>query len=324
MPQVRSSASGSRAEFSFLFRSYFWRGLIVFSIVAVVYVAQQEKRLDMYVHEDEHHLFATSPTERCMDADDEPQNSTVMRTACSCGDPLVPTPIRTALWAQRHQQLEAAALAAALEGVEVAFVGDSIVEHFGGTRKMGQLELREEAEVFAKFSQAIASVALGCSGDTSPNLLYHLQHGVLHRRLKPQVWVIVIGTNDLSKGCSKRTTLAGILQVAQLLHQQRPNSRILVHGLFPRVDDDGRLNQLWGKIVWINQQLKKFCGLHSEWMYADVNNHMLHKVKRDDGSSEITVKPGLLLDGLHPSAKGYDLWSKELLTLLEAELKNGD
>jgi lysophospholipase L1-like esterase len=230
--------------------------------------------------------------------------------------------------------------------VDVVFVGDSIVERFGGTRHMGQFEMPDEAKIFRNFSKTVPSLVLGCAGDTSPNLLYHLQRGVLQQplpqqtrrlppppRLEPRVWVILIGTNDLSLGCSKRTTLAGILQVAQVLHQQRPGARIVVHGLFPREDDDdellvedGRLNNYWNKIVWINQQLKKFCGLHSEWRYFDVNNQMLQRVQGAGGSSspQVRIKPGLMLDGLHPSVEGYELWAQELTKFLVDLLNDGE
>jgi lysophospholipase L1-like esterase len=337
-------------------------------VLAVLHVSrQQQQTVSTYLHmneELEHRFFASGAAggaggigndpQRCVE--DLDAGATPPWEACRCVDPLLPLPKKFPKWLHRHEELVTMASSAALDGAEVVLVGDSIVEHFAGTRDMGRQqqlppappstdsnaaggddqdddddeqnvvdELRVQAEAYKRFASSTNLVALGCSGDTTNQLMFHLNYGMLPPRLQPRVWIVAIGTNNLGAGCNARTTLAGILQVAQYLHQQRPNSIVVVHGLFPRSDErhtEGPLNRYWGQIVWINQQLKKFCSLHSEWRYFDVNNLLLER--RADAPLKVALKPGLLPDGLHPGVEGYKIWSAELSSLIAKLLSDGD
>lgn len=342
---------------------------MVASLLAVLHVSRQQQRtVSTYLHmneELEHRFFASAAAanggggdpQRCVDDLDVVvvQGATpAAAEACRCADPILPLPKTIPKWLHRHEQLATMASGAAMDGAEVVLVGDSIVEHFSGTRDMGRQpqpqapqtdvnptggeeqdddndeensvdELRVQAAAFAKFAASTNLVALGCSGDTTNQLLFHLNYGMLPPQLQPKIWIVAIGTNNLgTSGCNARTTLAGILQVAQYLHQQRPDSIVVVHGLFPRSDErhkEGPLHRYWGQIVWINQQLKKFCALHSEWRYFDVNNLLLER--KADAPLKVALKPGLLPDGLHPSVEGYKIWSAELSKLI-AKLLSDD
>jgi lysophospholipase L1-like esterase len=358
---------------------------VVASLLAVLHVSRQQQRtVSTFLHmneELEHRFFVASGAagpggdpQRCVEdldvgvrvsasgsASDARNGATPPVEACRCVDPLLPLPKKFPKWLHRHEELVAVASSAALDGAEVVLVGDSIVEHFTGTRDMGRQqqllpappptdskaaggdeqnddeddnnsedqnavdELRVQAEAYKRFASGANLVALGCSGDTTNQLLFHLNYGMLPPQLQPKVWIVAIGTNNLGAGCNARTTLAGILQVAQYLHQQRPNSIVVVHGLFPRSDErhtEGPLNRYWGQIVWINQQLKKFCSLHSEWRYFDVNNLLLER--RADAPLKVALKPGLLPDGLHPGVEGYKIWSAELSRLIAKLLSDDD
>jgi lysophospholipase L1-like esterase len=234
---------------------------------------------------------------------------------------------------------------AALDGVEVVILGDSIVERFAGTRNMGRLPRAEDdgsthdadddkeealstqARSYAALRSKLNMVALGCSGDTTNHLLYHLAHGVLHPKLQPKVIVLVIGTNNLGAqaGCNARTTLAGVLQVAQFLHRERPRATIVLHALLPRTDadgEDGPLHRYWSQILWINLQLKKFSALHPDWRFMNPNSKLLRP--DPDAPYKVALKPGFMPDGLHPSPEGYEIWSHELVKVVTSALDGHD
>lgn len=54
-----------------------------------------------------------------------------------------------------------------------------------------------------KIGNKFNGLPLGVAGDTAPNVLWRILHGELPYYLKPQVFWIVLGTNDLAiKQCS--------------------------------------------------------------------------------------------------------------------------
>jgi len=252
---------------------------------------------EMIKHSNQNH--DQHPLSRCVDADDN-RSSLV---TCSCPDPLTETADSNWKFAEHHRRMVTAAQGA--HQMDVVFLGDSITERWNGTKSRGSSVLDDHKLVFDKhFPKAIA---LGSAGDISTQLLWHLKHGVLNDALNPKVFVVLIGTNDLGvAGCSKRTILSAILNIATFLHDHRPDSAILLHGLLPRGGSFVRgkrraLGQYWDDIVWINRALKKLCSVHKgDWFYMETVELFL------DGNmtSEQT-----LTDSLHPSLDGYTQWA---------------
>lgn len=294
-----------------------------------------------------------SVLQRCIDVDDpEEWKDFVTAATCQCADPLAAAPrYKAPKWDAHHQRLiQAASTATSVtkEGTKptVVWIGDSIVERWNGTRTMGSKQVPGFLPVFQSYfgndspAAPFDGLALGTSGDTSVELLWHLKHGMLPDSLQPDVWIIVIGTNDLGRwDCSKRTTLAGILHVAQFLHTARPNTPILLHGLLPRSDDYGQdpvdysLGRRWEQILWINRELKKFCSLHEEWYYMESNKIFLRKAVvtvAGDGDSnnnnmdlqgQLEILPSTMEDALHPNIEGYRQWGLLIVDKLQKILK---
>jgi lysophospholipase L1-like esterase len=289
---------------------------------------------------------------RCIDLDDPVEWKEIpIKKRCSCPDPLLPRNRNNVNWKAHHQVLvQDVEYAAALKiehghELDVVMLGDSITERWNGTRNMGQIDplFQKDRAVFERFFEKsrnadapLQGLALGSSGDITTELLWHLQNGMLPDTLQPKVWLILIGTNDLGRpGCSKRTTLAGILQVAQYLHTQRPNGTpIILHGLLPRnivyasenAQTDVKVNRFWKDILWINRELENFCALHQDLHYMESSELFLQRIGGNGASGgetpgAVTIKKGLMPDALHPNAAGYEAWAprivEEVLRLIQ-------
>jgi lysophospholipase L1-like esterase len=323
-------------------------GLLVLSVF--LWSIQQEEGLMHHgdTKEDDglHKVFASKhnrkgplpPMERCLDSDDpEEWKDFITPETCQCADPLKATRrIKDPLWDAQHKRLvhDADMRAAGAAGAtrnkqkqqqqpEIVWIGDSIVERWNGTKIMGSIQAPEFRTVFETFFDSPTApykgLALGSAGDTCTELLWHLQNGMLPDKLRPDAWIIMIGTNDMGRWeCSKRSVLAGILHVAQHLHTQRPKTRIIIHGLLPRSDvyhakpiTDYSLGRRWDQILWINRELKSFCALHEEWSYIEASRLFLRKVQGgDDTEGALEILPETMEDALHPSVEGYRQWGE--------------
>ena len=256
---------------------------------------------------------------------------------CKCFHPLSAAPVGQVRgkWKNQHDRLVSLANKPALNSLDVVILGDSITERMMGTRSLGTKRVPEFLKVFrgvfdksTSSSNLFQGLALGASGDTSPELLYHLENGMLPESLNPRLWVILIGTNDLGKtDCSKEATVTGILHTANALQSARPNVPIVIHALLPRNDNfssknvDYSLGKRWQQIQWINSELKAYSSSREGWYYVDNNTLFLTK-GRDKSKSSLVIDSNLMQDALHPTIKGYETWLPNLASQLSVILKN--
>jgi lysophospholipase L1-like esterase len=295
----------------------------------------------------------SSSRNRCVDPEDVEGNATGKRHYCQCPDPAVPARRRDPVWDAHHLRLVRDAVQAKERELEtgrelnVVFVGDSITERWNGTRGMGTEAAPEFRQVFDRYfggteadddddddDMMLRGMALGTSGDICVELLWHLQNGMLPDALQPDVFVLLIGTNDLGRtDCSKRNALDGILRVAEHLRGKRPGTPVIVHGLLPRSDVFGaepvnvELGRRWKQILWINRELKKACNLHDEWHYLEANQLFLQKKTTTQGDrtqtdSFLEINQALMTDALHPSVEGYDLWAPVIVEKIRTILND--
>lgn len=315
------------------------RSVFLLSVVAIIWLFGEENSIlkgdnDKNFHE----MMQIRSDNRCLDPGDPPEwNEISIKKDCQCPDPLRPSKrMDSPQWSDHHNVMvddaNYAAVSELVHGheLDVVLLGDSITERWNGTRGMGQDQYPEYRAVFESFfdktnkssTAPLQGLALGTGGDISTEMLWHLQNGMLPATLKPKIWFLLIGTNDLGRsGCSKRTGLAGILQVAQYLHTKRPGTPILLHGLLPRNDvyaneamqTDYTLNRYWRDIMWINRALQKFCSLHADWHYMDAGGLFLQRVNdadhpTGDAQGAVMINKELMPDALHPNVAGYQAW----------------
>ena len=125
-------------------------------------------------------------------------------------------------------------------------------------------------------------------------------------RAATHVVVIEIGTNDLANSTSA-SVASGIQAVVYAVRERLPRAVIVLSALLPREDRDSPLRL---RAAEVNALIKPLTG-SPRIRWSDPWPALL----RPDG----TLPAEYLPDGLHPSAKGYDVWGSVLRqSLIEA------
>ena len=142
----------------------------------------------------------------------------------------------------------------------------------------------------------------GWGGDRTQNILWRLQHGELDG-VQPKVIVLLAGTNNIpSTGLNEdeeKNIAGGVLAIVHECATRAPSAKIVVTGIFHRAGT-AELNK---GIDAINKLIAS--GLNSSSMnFIDINDDLC------DPSG--LLKPGITVDGLHPSLEGYKVWAARL------------
>jgi lysophospholipase L1-like esterase len=241
--------------------------------------------------------------------------------------------------------------------LDVVFLGDSITEKWNG-RSSGQFRPKDHnvsvvfQQLFQKHQNGseVEGLALGISGDrvsarteATPvraaslepncpcmtqcqNLLYRLQHGEMPSALKPKVWWILIGTNNLGvDSCSADAITAGNIRIVQEIRRIHPNTPIVINSILPRGSEELlHSSEMWPVIQTINQRLEcfarfttessapvKFFNATSLFTYDDTQDEMEY-------GREVYVNETRMNDYLHPSAEGAVVWGREIVKMVLA------
>jgi lysophospholipase L1-like esterase len=147
----------------------------------------------------------------------------------------------------------------------------------------------------------------GIAGDTTQGVIYRLLDGE-GKGISPRAIMLMIGTNNTGRNTAGEIA-EGIGAVVLQLRKDFPQAKILLLAVFPR----GAANDpVRGVISDINQRIAK--------LHDGVNVHYL-----DIGpkflDAQGNIPQDVMSDGLHPGAKGYEIWAeavREPLTKLMA------
>lgn len=190
----------------------------------------------------------------------------------------------------RYRDANAGAKAPAKDEKRVVFMGDSITD-------------------FWKLATSFPSrpyINRGISGQTTPQMLVRFRPDVI--ALKPQVVVILAGTNDIA-GNTGPTTLEAIEgNLASMFELARANNiRVVVASVLP-VSDYGKnregkpvtqtTRRPPEKIKALNEWIKKYA-TQNGLTYLDYSSAMVDE--------KGFLKEELSNDGLHPNDKGYSV-----------------
>lgn len=175
--------------------------------------------------------------------------------------------------------------------MDLAFIGDSITQGWEGRGK----------EVWAKYYGNRKAINLGIGGDRTEHVIWRLTHGNLGK-IRPKVAVVMIGTNNTGHfDQDPAQVAAGVERILEILTERLPETKIVLHGIFPRGTDsldEKRLNN-----IAINQIIRRFAD-GDRVHYLEVGDQFLEP----DG----TISKEIMPDRLHLSKKGYERWAHAL------------
>lgn len=199
-----------------------------------------------------------------------------------------------AKWMARHE----AYVKRAQEGnIDLLFLGDSITDRFTTVGK----------DVWDAEYAPLHAADFGITGDRTQYLLWRIENGELDG-LSPRAIVLLIGTNNLQTATPAAICTAITRMIADI-RAKTPRSRIVLLGLLPRGPADDPLR---AKIHDVNTQLAAMDD-GAMVRYFDMTQYFV--------DAQGNLVPGLMSDGLHPSAQGYRVWADAMRPLLRDILK---
>ncbi len=196
-------------------------------------------------------------------------------------------------WEKRHQEL----LKMNREKApRICFFGNSITHYWGG---LPEAPVHNGADSWDKHLEELQVRNFGFGWDRVENVLWRIYHDELDGFEAEQI-VLLIGTNNEHLN-SDEEILSGLEMVINAIKERQPKARLLLLGLFPRVDKEERMRNL-------NKGMAALA-TSKNVDYADIGGVLLGKDNKID--------PSLFSDGLHPNAKGYRKVGKKLQSILK-------
>jgi lysophospholipase L1-like esterase len=213
---------------------------------------------------------------------------------------LAPVPQRGDRWESRHAE-KLRQVADQAGEIDLVFIGDSITQG---------LERPGSAEIVTRAFPGKTLLNLGYNADKTENVLWRLRNGEIDG-IAPEAVVLMIGTNNTGhRQDPPETTAKAIGQILEELRAKLPNAKIALLSIFPRSDGPGNVLQS------INDKTNALLPALADG--KSVFHFDLNEVFFDANG---TIPPETMPDGLHPSAKGDELWIGALKTRLEQMLK---
>jgi lysophospholipase L1-like esterase len=154
----------------------------------------------------------------------------------------------------------------------------------------------------------------GWGGDRVENILWRLQNGELDG-VNPKAVVLMAGTNNLrkeqdsgpdSESAQVEEVVSGLRAVLAVIHEKAPAAKVVLMGITPRKDRSGAPAHV-ATIRKINQG---YAGL--------ADGKAIRFIDLSDRLGDADGKPleGMTVDGLHLSAKGYQVWADAMKPVL--------
>jgi len=182
-------------------------------------------------------------------------------------------------------------------GIDVLFVGDSITDWWRSTGK----------DVWVKYYGSMKAANFGIAGNTTQDVLWRLQNGE-GEGFQPKVVVLMIGTNNFGRNTDAQVA-EGVAAVVHELRTRFASAKILLLGIFPRGPKE---NPVRDRVRNTNLLIAKLDDGKNVF-YLDIGAKFLEP----DGTLTAEIMP----DGLHPSAKGYEIWGAAMQEPLAKLLK---
>jgi len=206
---------------------------------------------------------------------------------------------RSGNWMQRHEGF----LARAKQGaVDVLFLGDSITDGWN-----------RQKELWEKYYAPLKAANFGIGGDRTENIIWRLKNGEMNG-ITPRVVVLLIGTNNTSKGDQPKDIAKGIKTILDMIRKKSPRTKVLLLGVYPRGEKPGdeRTDKYRANITAVNKIISGFDGKNGiRYLYFG------ERFLAPDGA----IPKSLMPDFLHLSLEGYQIWADSINPLLKEMLK---
>jgi len=180
--------------------------------------------------------------------------------------------------------------------IDVYFIGDSI------TRRWGALDYPQFLEHWKANFFGWNAANFGWGGDRIRNILWRLENGELDG-VRPKVFVILAGTNDVGMDPGGENEIAGITSglkaVLDVCQRRVPDAVIVLTAIFPRNDNMAAVPV----IERINRNLAGF---------ADGRKVRFISINDQIADREGRLHDGMTVDRLHPTVKAYQIWADAL------------
>jgi lysophospholipase L1-like esterase len=173
--------------------------------------------------------------------------------------------------------------------VNLIFVGDSITQRWD----------RQGTQIWQKYYSRRKAVNLGVDGDRTQNVLWRLDHGNIDG-IDPQIAVVMIGTNNSDDGDTAEEIARGIIAVCMKIRQKLPETKIILHAIFPRGPRPSAQRELNAKASELASKITDGKTI----FYMDIGEDFLER----DGS----ISTDIMYDYVHLTAKGYQIWAEAI------------
>jgi len=187
-------------------------------------------------------------------------------------------------------------------GIDVYFLGDSIVRRWGAT---------DYPELLANWRANFFGWNAGNFGwgaDRIENILWRIEHGELDG-VRPKVIVLLAGTNNVGSEpgdeAAIRNIERGLDALVRTCRRKAPAATVIVTAIFPRNDNMA----VMPGIRRINEHLAQV---------ADGNTVRFLNVNDKLADADGRLFDGMMSprDKLHPTLQGYQVWADALKPLL--------
>jgi lysophospholipase L1-like esterase len=192
--------------------------------------------------------------------------------------------------------------------IDLLFVGDSITDWFYWPRGGGEATGGKVWEAnFAPLKAANFAIA----GDTTQGVLWRMQNGELEG-FKAKLIVLMLGTNNTASNPVGQI-IEGDHLIVEEFKKQQPQAKVLVLGVFPRNNarSPEQTAVLNATIKAVNTGLAQFAD-NKQVFYMDIGDKFLVNG---------VVPADIMADGLHPTAKGYQIWADAILPTVKNLMK---
>ena len=189
----------------------------------------------------------------------------------------------------------------------IVFLGDSITDLWEFHPKY-----QNGSKIWKKYYVPMNVENFAISGDKTENVLWQLTDGNELQSMKPELFVIMIGVNNVMRGDAPDSIAAGIGNILKVLQKTQPQAKILLLNILPSCLKWDKKNKIYTNSRKVNSIIKSFAD-DKKIFYLDTSREFLDSSGKVDSSN--------FYDGLHLTEKGFKTWDKLLRPMIIKLLK---